>query len=159
MSSDRDNPARSSTSSIPHPPAALPGRSALRVHGSLAGYGLLVSAIFAVTADIGCVGGQEARVMATAYNSLADQTDDEPDIAAWGDRLEPGMRAIAISRDLARLGLERGTSVCIEGLPGEWRVLDRMHRRWKRRIDIYMGEDVDAALDWGRRPVTIRWEE
>jgi len=104
-----------------------------------------------------CSGDRSLEVTATAYNSLVSQTDFDPNIAAWGDELEPGMRAIAISHDLSRLGLERGTPVCIEGLPGPWRVLDRMHRRWRRRIDIYMGEDLESAREWGRQRVTIRW--
>ena len=33
----------------------------------------------------------------------------------------------------------------------------KMCDRWKRKIDIYMGTDVGAALSWGRRQVTIRW--
>ena len=104
-----------------------------------------------------CRGERAVEVTATAYNSLPEQTDSEPAIAAWGDLLEPGMRAIAISRDLEKLGLERGAQVCIEGLHGHFEVLDRMHRRWQRRIDIYMGEDLEAAIEWGRRDVTIRW--
>lgn len=96
-------------------------------------------------------------VTATAYNSDEDQTDDEEDIAAWGDRIQPGMKIIAVSRDLLAMGLKRNTKVRIDGLPGEWRVLDKMNRRWKRRIDLYMGEDEDAAWEWGVRKVTIRW--
>lgn len=103
-------------------------------------------------------GWKELEVTATAYNSLPSQTTAvDPDIAAWGDRLEPGMKALAVSRDLLDLGLTRGTVVRIEGLPGRWRVLDKMNRRWTRRIDIYMGLDVAAAREWGRREVTIRW--
>ncbi len=97
-------------------------------------------------------------VTATAYNSVPEQTTAaNPDVAAWGDRLEPGMRVIAVSRDLERLGLGRGTCVRIEGLPGEWTVLDRMHRRWTNKIDLYMGNDIEAARRWGKRSVTIRW--
>jgi 3D (Asp-Asp-Asp) domain-containing protein len=55
------------------------------------------------------------------------------------------------------MGLRRGTRVRIEGLEGEYRVLDKMARRWKRKIDVYMGSDVEAARDWGVRKVTIRW--
>ena len=104
--------------------------------------------------------GSEAvslRVTATAYNSVQGQTHGNPAVAAWGDRLEPGMRAIAVSRDLIELGLSHGVPVEIEGLEGEYRVLDKMARRWRRKIDIYMGEDVEAARRWGRRKVTIRW--
>ena len=98
-------------------------------------------------------------VDATAYNSLPEQTEGDPWLSASGHRLEPGMRAIAVSPDLAKLGLIHGRKVRIEGLRGEWIVRDRMPRRWKRRIDIFMGEDVEAALDFGRRRVRIHWQE
>jgi len=97
-------------------------------------------------------------VTATAYNSLAEQTEGDPEIAAWGDRLVEGMNAVAISADLEGLGMKRGTKVRIEGLSGEYLVLDRMPPQWERRIDIYMGEDVHAAKHWGRRNVRIYWQ-
>lgn len=102
---------------------------------------------------------RELEVEATAYNSLRSQTDRRPRLAAWGDRLEPGMRVVAVSHDLIPLGLGEGARVRIDGVPGEWRVADRMPRRWKRAIDLYMGEDVRAARAFGRRSVTIRWLE
>ncbi len=96
-------------------------------------------------------------VTATAYNSLPEQTDAEPHLAAWGDSLAPGMKVIAVSRDLIPLGLDHRTSVKIEGLPGVYLVLDKMHQRWEKRIDIYMGHDLDAAQTWGKRRVEISW--
>lgn len=96
-------------------------------------------------------------VTATAYNSLAAQTDGDPSIAAWGDRLKPGTQAIAVSRDLLGRGLKRHARVRIHGLPGEFVVLDKMHRRWEKRIDIYMGEDEHAARQFGKRKVRIYW--
>jgi 3D (Asp-Asp-Asp) domain-containing protein len=96
-------------------------------------------------------------VHASAYNSLPGQTEGDPSLGAWGDELRPGMKVIAVSRDLLEEGLVRGTRVRIEGVPGEWRVLDKMARRWERKIDLYMGEDVEAALAWGVRRVRIRW--
>jgi 3D (Asp-Asp-Asp) domain-containing protein len=119
----------------------------------LAGLALLVSACATVGGP-----GRELVVTATAYNSLPRQTDRHPEIAAWGDRLEPGMRAVAVSPDLIALGLERGATVRIEGLDGEFTVLDKMPRRWQRRIDIYMGHDRRAARSWGKRSVRITWE-
>jgi 3D (Asp-Asp-Asp) domain-containing protein len=92
----------------------------------------------------------------TAYNATVAQTDATPSIAAWGDRLRPGMRAIAVSRDLLSLGLDRGTRVEIDGLPGEYVVLDKTHRRWTRRVDLFMGKDVRKALNWGKRKMRIR---
>jgi 3D (Asp-Asp-Asp) domain-containing protein len=96
-------------------------------------------------------------VTATAYNSLPEQTDADPHLAAWGDPLAPGMKVIAVSRDLIPLGLDHRTSVKIEGLPGVYLVLDKMHQRWTKRIDIYMGHDLDAARTWGKRRVEISW--
>ncbi|MEC6815567.1 3D domain-containing protein [Photobacterium toruni] len=98
---------------------------------------------------------KKLNVTATAYNSVSAQTDSSPSIAAWGDRLKPGMKAIAVSRDLLKMGLKRGSKVKISGLPGEYVVLDKMHHRWNRKIDIYMGKDVRAAKNWGKRRVTI----
>ncbi|MDX1496661.1 MAG: hypothetical protein R3352_03835, partial [Salinisphaeraceae bacterium] len=103
------------------------------------------------------------ELVATAYNSVEAQTDSTPDIAAWGDKLKPGMRAIAVSRDLLDMGLTRGSRVWISGLgsglEGEYVVLDKMNKRWKKRIDVYMGEDVRAALKFGKRDVVLRYQQ
>jgi 3D (Asp-Asp-Asp) domain-containing protein len=97
-------------------------------------------------------------VTATAFNSLSKQGQGNPNVGAWGDRITPGMNAIAVSADLVSLGLTRGTRVRIKGLRNDYVVLDRMPPKWKKRIDIYMGNDVKAARSWGRREVTIYWE-
>lgn len=97
------------------------------------------------------------EVTASAYNSVASQTNANPTLAAWGDRLEPGMKAIAVSRDLIGLGLTHKTEVEIEGFEGVYIVRDKMAKRWKKKIDIYMGEDVAAARRFGKQTVTIRW--
>jgi 3D (Asp-Asp-Asp) domain-containing protein len=96
-------------------------------------------------------------VKASAYNSRRGQTDATPSIGAWGDRLVPGMKVIAVSKDLLELGLRRGQRVRIAGLSGEFIVLDRMPSRWRQKIDIYMGHDVRAAIRWGVRQVEISW--
>jgi 3D (Asp-Asp-Asp) domain-containing protein len=100
---------------------------------------------------------RELEVTATAYNSLASQTDSSPSVTAFGIRLKPGMRIVAVSRDLEKLGLRQGVRLTISGLDGEWTVGDRMHGRWSKKIDVYMGVDVKAARAWGRRKVVIRW--
>jgi 3D (Asp-Asp-Asp) domain-containing protein len=119
------------------------------------GAALLVCALAAPSMCSGAHGAVE--VVATAYTSHAGQTSGDPTLAAWGDRLGPDTRAVAVSRDLLRMGLERGDVVRIEGLPGEYRVLDKMAARWRRRIDVYMGRDLEAARAFGRREVTLRW--
>lgn len=97
------------------------------------------------------------KVTATAYNSLPGQTANDPSLTAWGGKLVPGMKAIAVSRDLIALGLTNGVKVKIDGLSGTFTVMDKLHKRWKQRIDIYMGTDVKSAKQWGKREVTIRW--
>jgi len=104
-------------------------------------------------------GERSLTVKASAYNSVAAQTDSLPNEGAWGDTIEPGMKIIAVSPDLLEAGLERGTEVAIDGLEGRWTVRDRTASRMRNRIDIYMGVDVDAAVEWGIRDVTIRWSE
>jgi LysM repeat protein len=104
-------------------------------------------------------GAKSLRVTATAYTSHAKQTDDTPFLAAWNNRLVPGMKSIAVSRDLLAIyGMRNGTKVRISGLPGVYRVRDKMNKRYKRRIDIYMGLDRQKALQWGRRSVKIYWD-
>lgn len=103
-------------------------------------------------------GKHKLRVTATAYSSHKGQTDSTPFLAAWNNRLRPGMKIIAVSRDmLNRYGMRNGTKVRIDGLPGYYRVRDKMNKRYKKRIDIYMGLDRRKALRWGRRSVVIYW--
>ncbi|GAA3608255.1 hypothetical protein Q4Q39_10030 [Flavivirga amylovorans] len=97
------------------------------------------------------------NVTASAYNSLAYQTDSNPSIAAFGDTLTPGMKCIAVSRDLLELGLEHNTPVKIEGLDSLYLVKDKMNKRWKKHIDVYMGTDVKAARKWGKKKVAITY--
>ena len=107
-----------------------------------------------------CDSGEKEHVLAvtaTAYNSLPGQTQGDPTLTAWGITLMLGMKVIAVSRDLIRLGLTKGVEVRIDGLPGTYIVVDKMNKRWTRRIDIYMDTNVKAAEEWGKREVTIRW--
>ena len=100
-------------------------------------------------------------VTATAYCSRPEETDGDPFVAAWGDRLVPGEKSIAVSRDLLEIGLTHRTKVWIEvdGKElGPYLVLDKMAKRWKDRIDLYYGVDRKAALEWGKRRVRILWK-
>lgn len=96
------------------------------------------------------------QVMVSAYNSVHWQTDSiDPTVAAWGDTLRPGMKSIAVSRDLIKLGLDHNTMVKIDTFPDTFYVKDKMHWRWKNRIDIYMGLNVKKAREWGKKELMI----
>ncbi len=103
--------------------------------------------------------GKSLEVTATAYNSLAEQTrpGSSGAITAWGDTLKPGMKCIAVSRDLIDSGLTHNTEVKIEGLEGTYVVNDKMNKRWTTKIDIYLGTDKQKAKNWGKKEVTIHW--
>ena len=110
----------------------------------------LVSAFAAHAED------QRIVVRATAYNSTPAQTDSRPFEPACADEeLHP--RTIAVSRDLFRAGLKCGTKVRIEGMKGEWTVVDKTAPRHEKLIDIYMGTDVNAARRFGVKQVAIEW--
>jgi len=102
---------------------------------------------------------EEVTVSASAYNSVPNQTTKvgNPLITAFGDTLKPGLKAIAVSRDLIKRGLTYNTPVRIDGLEGVYFVKDKMHHRWKNKIDIYMGDNVDSAKIWGRKKVLIHY--
>lgn len=96
-------------------------------------------------------------VKVSAYNSTTAQTDGLPTLAAWSDTLVPGMKAIAVSRDLIALGLDHNTQVKIEGLDGVFLVKDKMARRMRNKIDIYMGNDIEKAKAWGTQKLEIQY--
>ena len=101
-------------------------------------------------------GNRKLRVTATAYSSHVGQTDKTPFLAAWNNRIRPGMKIIAVSRDmLTRYGLRNGSKVKIGGLSGYYTVRDKMNKRYRKRIDIYMGTNRRRALRWGRRSVVL----
>lgn len=100
---------------------------------------------------------QRLTVRASSYTLAPDETRPEGDqIGAFGDKLSPEDNVIAVSRDLLRAGLSHGTRVRIEGLDGTYTVLDKMHRRWKNKIDILFAKRR-RALEWGVQTVEIRY--
>lgn len=126
----------------------------------------LTTLSLALAAGAAAASGKDAgtiTVTATAYNATPEQTDSTPHIGAWGDHLDkavrPGLRVIAVSPDLLEKGLKRGQRVRIQGLKGDFVVLDKMPRRWKNRIDIYMQQDIRAARKWGKRRVMVSLKE
>ena len=129
------------------------------------GYVMVCWLLFSCTGKTGKEAGEDdsyvwknMKVTATAYNSFPSQTSYEhPGIAAWGDSLMPGMKCIAVSRDLIAKGLTHNTMVKIDRLEGIYLVKDKMHGRWRNRIDIYMGLDKTRALEWGRKKIWIQY--
>lgn len=95
------------------------------------------------------------RVCAMAYTCGSRKSKH----GAWGDPLTPGIKAVAVSPDLLELGLDHGDTIRIEGLPGEYKVLDVMHSRHSRAIDIFYGSDRSGALSWGTRTLRISWQD
>lgn len=124
---------------------------------------LFVIAIFLLVFTAGCEDGKPSEdwvtmcVTATAYNSVPYQTKHDPKITAWGDTLKSGVKTIAVSRDLIKMGLDYNSKVKIEGFDGVFLVKDKMHYRWKKRIDIHMDEDIEKAKNFGRQKVNISY--
>ena len=92
---------------------------------------------------------KKIEVVATAYSSTPDQTDDSPFITASNKYVEDGI--------IANNMLPFGTKVRIPGLYGDkiFTVEDRMNRRkGDYHIDIWM-PDRPSALDFGVKKVEI----
>ncbi len=83
----------------------------------------------------------------TAYNPVPGQTDDTPFITASADYVRDGI--VALSRDLERtLKLDFGDIVVLETRAGEFlgefEFQDRMNKRWRNKVDIFMWKVKDA---------------
>ncbi|MBI4119664.1 MAG: 3D domain-containing protein [Parcubacteria group bacterium] len=92
--------------------------------------------------------GQVYQVVATAYTSVPEQTDDTPNITASGTYTRDGV--------IAANFLPIGTAVKIPKLFGDkvFLVEDRMHPRNGSKIDIWL-PTVDAAKRFGVKLVKI----
>ena len=83
----------------------------------------------------------------TAYNPVPEQTDDTPFITASADYVRDGI--VALSYDLEKtLELEFGDIVVLETRDGEFlgefEFQDRMNKRWRNKVDIFMWKVKDA---------------
>ncbi len=86
----------------------------------------------------------------TAYTSTPGQCDDDPFIAAWGDRVYDGM--------IASNWLPRGTKIRIPSLFGDkvFTVADRMNSRYGYgRLDIWMNTTRAEARKFGVKRVEV----
>ncbi|WP_444929696.1 3D domain-containing protein [Microbulbifer sp. SSSA002] len=119
-----------------------------------------IAALLAIGVSVNASAAMKKTMVvdATAYNSVPGQTDSDPWVAAWNNRLRPGDKIIAVSRDLERHGLTNGAKVKIEGLPGTYTVRDRMNKRFRNRIDVWMEKDIRKARAWGKKKLKIIFE-
>ena len=85
-------------------------------------------------------------VSVTTYSPTIEQTDSTPLITASGYKINPAnpkrQRIVAVSRDLKRK-YKFGKKVRITGigkLSGTYTIRDVMNKRYKKRVDILIGE-------------------
>lgn len=100
----------------------------------------------------------EVTAMAYTARSVGKSGKGVLPRAANGQLLTPDSNAIAVSPDLFEHGLTFDKKIRIDGLEGEFTVMDTMAARHNKTIDIYFGNDHAAARQWGSRTLTISWE-
>lgn len=90
----------------------------------------------------------EMFVVATAYSSTPDQTDDSPFITAQGTYVRDGIVAANF--------LPFGTRIRIPDIYGDkiFEVEDRMNRRYWHRVDVWF-PDRQTALEFGIKTIKI----
>lgn len=138
------------------PYAYRPYFSQILIAALLLTLGVVLAAPAAVAA--GRSGWQSMEVTATSFTLAEEETKKgNVGLTAFGDLLKPTSKAIAVSRDLLRKGLTHGTKIRIEGLPDIYTVRDKMHSRWRDKIDILFAKR-QRALNWGRQTVTIQYQ-
>jgi len=86
-------------------------------------------------------------VSVTTYSPTIEQTDSTPLVTASGYKINPAnpkkQRIVAVSRDLKRK-YKFGKKVRITGigkLSGTYTIRDVMNKRFKKRVDILIGEN------------------
>lgn len=96
-------------------------------------------------------------VSASAYNSVPYQTrpGTPGNIGAWGDVLVDSIPSIAISRDLLDSGLVHGAMVYVEGYTMPFVVNDKMNKRYRNKIDLHLGTDIEKAKQFGNQKLRI----
>ncbi|OQC72199.1 MAG: hypothetical protein BWX44_01776 [Spirochaetes bacterium ADurb.Bin001] len=97
----------------------------------------------------GSVWAEEIKISVTAYT--LKECFHNKGVTASGEPVRKGI--VAVSRDLERKGLTLGTKIQI-GNMGTFVIKDRMNRRKKGNIDIYMTSYTDA-LKFGKQKYTL----
>lgn len=96
-------------------------------------------------------------VSVSAYNACPTQTDSTPYIMASGKRVYEG--AVALSKDIEKeFGLKFGDKITLGDeitlLDRTFVFEDRMNKRWKRRVDIFMWSKKEAKK-FGRQQTVM----
>jgi len=84
----------------------------------------------------------------SAYTSSEDETDTSPFLTADGTNLKKVYECTVATNDH-----DFGTKLAIEDV-GVCTVHDRMNSRYTNSIDIYMGNDKQRAIEFGRRELS-----
>ena len=82
----------------------------------------------------------------TAYTARPEECNDEPWVSAWGN--ETLHNQLAISRDLEKVGWQRGDKILFNDLGIVLTIGDRMNSRWGERVDVLM-HDKELADKFG----------
>lgn len=91
-------------------------------------------------------------VTVSAYSPTEEECDEDPYITAYQKPVKEG--TIAISRDLEEeLGWGIGDKVYLTGL-GVFEVWDRMHPKWKKKVDIFF-HDTEKAVSFGVKQAKV----
>jgi len=92
------------------------------------------------------------NVTATVYNAVPEQTNEDPSHTASMFELDLDNpykhRILAVSRDLYKSGYKFKTKVKVEcecPYDGVWIVRDLMNKRYKKRIDFLINEDMEIG--------------
>ena len=94
----------------------------------------------------------EMAVTVTAYSPTEEECDSDPYITAYQKPVKEG--TIAISRDLEEeFGWRLGDRIHLKGL-GVFVVWDRMHPKWKKKVDIFFN-DTEKAVSFGVKQAKV----
>lgn len=116
---------------------------------------LVLSVVMLGLASATLMYGQERDiVVATVYNAVPEQTNEDPGYTAFMFELDLSdpysHRIVAVSRDLL-IKYPKGTEIEITGTDydGVYVVMDKMNKRFSNSIDILINEDMAIG----------KWEE
>ena len=108
---------------------------------------LYFASIFCFQQPIICNPIKYEKAIFTAYTLSEDETDDSPNIGAWGDDLSKYGKECVVATRL----YPRNTVIYIKSLQWRCKVLDKIGERFaKTRIDILM-KTKKEALNFGKQ--------